>query len=490
MVRSALLITLVGALLGGCTRRYVRPESIAPDVTDLQVRDRTGGTCFRCIRVGDVVWATDGRALLLLDDRGRVVRSVELGESGADAPIVELLVVGDRAVAVFEEDHVQVLDFADPRFPVTVRRADARRLGLTPRGAAVIEDEIIVLSDEGAVSLDSLERLVRSAAVQSMVDSPSGGWYVTGRRIHRLDDGKYIGTASQLARGPSGQWAFVRNEGDAALLGMLGADGHEIDPRHLTRGVPSPVHQLRFDGSRLAAVAADGLYLFELREHQLQPLVTWKQVGLHDALMFEDGTVLAVGEHGRSLLDPRRRGALEVYRHESPGGLVNVGPSTGGLVATGAAGGWSFQPGRDVTRVHGAIAAAIPPTSASMLDWSVELDEAGVAAITTPLGQVDLEPPDGGRFTCVTTTPAAFWLGHDRGILRLAPPAIRPEVPELEEGETVDPMLGSTQMSVRLGGPVLGCTPLVLGRGVAYATAHDGFGMVVERKSHPDAPQH
>ena len=47
-------------------------------------------------------------------------------------------------------------------------------------------------------------------------------------------------------------------------------------------------------------------------------------------------------------------------------------------------------------------------------------------------------------------------------------------------------MLDATRMSVRLGGPVLGCTPLVLGRGVAYATKHDGFGMVVERKGRVD----
>ena len=77
-----------------------------------------------------------------------------------------------------------------------------------------------------------------------------------------------------------------------------------------------------------------------------------------------------------------------------------------------------------------------------------------------------------------------MWLGHDHGIMRLTPPdepLVLPEATDEDVVDTVDPLQGTSIMSVRLGGPVLTMNPLVLGRCVAYATAHDGFGMVVER---------
>ncbi len=469
------------ALLAGCTQRYVPPQSIAPEVTKLQVQHRSHGTSFRCARIGDVLWATDGRSIQVLNRRGAVLHDIEFGDLGDNAPIVDLVVEGDIAAIVLEHDQVQVLDITDPRHPLTIKRASSRRLGLEPQQVGIVNGGIVVFGADGAVRLHDLEHLVRGESVGSVANGSDGGWYITGRRIKRLRDGGYVGTASLLAPSPSGVCAFARNEGDAALLGVLGADAHEVDPARMTVAVGERVHRMRFDGDTLLVLTESGLHGWRMQDGALQRLQHWPQRGLQDAVTLDDGRVLAVGEHGRSVVDLDRSKGHELYRHETAGGLHSIGSGPGGLVAGGTAGTLHFEPGIDVKRVEGSVPTAVPATSASILNWSITLDEGGRALVTTPFGESTLRAPDGGAFTCVTTTGDAFWLGHDRGIERISPPAGPIELPT-EETETIDPMLGATRMSVRLGGPILGCTPLVLGRGVAYATAHDGFGMVVEQR--------
>ena len=486
MVRTACISLTAGLLLTSCTQRYVPPSSIAPEVTQLQVRNRSHGTSFRCAQIDGVLWATDGRTVQVLDRRGGVLHEIKFGDLGGNAPIVDLAVGDDLAVIVLDHDQVQVLDITDPRHPVTVKRASSRRLGLDPQQVAMVNGQAVVFGTEGAVRLSDLEHLVRGEPVTSVAGGHDGGWYITGRRIKRLRDGGYVGTASLLAPSPSGVCAFARNEGEAALLGVLGADAHEVDPARLTVAVSEPVHRMRFDGDTLLVLTESGLHSWRLRSGTLVPLRHWSQAGLHDAIVLDDGLVLAVGEHGRSVLDLDREVGVELYRHETAGGLRSIGPASGGLIAMGTAGGWWFQPGMDVQRMHSPIGAVAPSRTASMLNWSIALDDDGRARITTPLGEAVLDAPGGGAFTCVTTTGTAFWLGHDRGIERIAPAAAALASPSSGGDGADDPLIGSTRMSVRLGGPVLGCTPLVLGRGVAYATTHDGFGMVVERKQRAD----
>ena len=477
MVRTALVL----ALLAGCTQRYVPPQSIAPEVTQLQVQHRSHGTSFRCARIGDVLWATDGRSIQVLNRRGAVLHDIEFGDLGGNAPIVDLVVGDDFAVIVLDHDQVQVLDITDPRHPLTIKRASSRRLGLEPQQVAIVNGAVVVFGDDGAVRLDDLEHLVRDEPVSSVANGSDGGWYITGRRIKRFRDGGYVGTASLLAPSPSGVCAFARNEGDAALLGVLGADAHEVDPARMTVAVGERVHRMRFDGDTLLVLTESGLHAWRLQGGALRPLQHWPQQGLHDAATLGDGRVLVVGEHGRSVVDLDRSQGQELHRYETAGGLRSIGPAPAGLVAYGTAGAWHFEPGIEVKRVRGSIPAAAPATSASILNWSITLDKAGRALVTTPLGESMLHAPGGGAFTCVATTGDAFWLGHDRGIERISPP-VGSIYPPTDEADTVDPMLGVTRMSVRLGGPILGCTPLVLGRGVAYATTHDGFGVVVEQR--------
>jgi hypothetical protein len=485
MVRIARMSLALGLFLVGCSQRYVPPQTIAPKVTQLQVKGRSHGTSFRCVEIDGVPWATDGRSIQILDARGAVLHDMSFGDLGSNAPITDLVVGDDFAAIVLEHDHVQLLDIADPRHPVSIRRITSGRLGLEPEHVAIVDGKTIVFGDGGAVRLDDLEHLVRGEPVVSVASAADGGWYITGRRIKRLRDGSYVGTASFLAPSPSGVCAFARNEGDAALLGVLGANAHEVNPSRMTVAVNAPVHRIQFNGNTLLALTQKGLHAWTFSDGGLHPLPFWPQAGLQDAVALESGLVLAVGEHGRSVLDFDRTTGIELHRYETAGGLVSMGPAQGGLVAMGTAGGWHFQPGRPVNRLPGGVPVARPSQTASMLNWTIAIKPNGQAVVTTPLGESVLEAPGGGTFSCVTATGSAFWLGHDRGIERIAPP-VQSTALLAGESDEIDPMLGASRMSVRLGGPVLGCTPLVLGRGVAYVTTHDGFGLVVERKQHVD----
>jgi hypothetical protein len=486
MVRRLAFMTL-GLLLSACSQNYVRPVSIAPEVTHLEVRERTLGTHWCCLVIDDVPWVTDGRSILVLDSRGRVQREIELGQTGEHAPIVDMARNGDTVVAVLEGDEVHLVDASDPRHPEPIRRIGAHRLGLSPERVAIIDGEAVVYGPEGAVRLSDRHRLLKGNPIESMAHTPDGGWYVQRRRMHRLHDGAYIGTASLLAPSPTGACAFARNQGDAALLGVLSADATEADPAKLTVAVPGRVRRMRFDDDGLLVVSTAGLHRWVLHNDELQQDGFWAQPGLRDATHLSGGLILAVGEHGRSVIDlTRHDGGREVHRHEAPGGLRDVRTANGLLVGRGAAGVFAFEPGQRVRRVMAMPSdRGNPATSAATLEWSIELQDDGSALVTTPLGESTLQAPDGSRFTCVTSTGDAFWLGHEQGITRLAPPSVTPQLPDVDPqaGERIDAMMGSTNMSVRLGGPVLSCTALVLGRGVAYATAHDGFGLVVERKA-------
>ena len=486
MVRRHIILTL-GLLLSGCSQKYVRPASIAPEVTHLEVRERTAGTHWCCAVIDGVPWVSDGRRILVLDTRGRLQGAFEVGTTGEHAPIVDMVANGQDVAVVLDGDQVHIVDASDPRHPQSVQRFGAHRLGLTPQRVAIIKGETVVYGKQGAVRLSDRHRLLHGDPIASMSHTPDGGWYVQGRRIFRLHDGAYIGTASLLAPSPTGACAFARNEGDAALLGVLSADATEADPAKLTVAVPGRVRRMKFDDDDLLVVSTAGLHRWVLRNGELQPDGFWAQRGLQDATHLSGGLVLAVGEHGRSIIDLALRSSdKEVHRHETAGGLLEVRTAQGSLFARGAAGFWSFQPGQSIRRVMAMPAVPVQPaTSAATLEWSVALQKDGTASITTPLGVATLQAPDGSRVTCVASTGVAFWLGHEQGITRLAPPAIAPQPPDEDDAKAtaqIDPLMGSTNMSVRLGGPVLSCTALVLGRGVAYATAHDGFGLVVERK--------
>ena len=491
MVRHFLTLTAL-ALLMGCSHRYVRPDSIAPDVTHLEVRQRSSGTQSACVSIDGVPWVADGRVIQVLDARGGIVRTVDLGEVGVHAPISDMLKHGHDVLVVLDGECVQVLDATDPLHPAQIERHDARRLGMAPRRLAIIDGEPVAYGEAGAVRLSDREHLVVGIPVASMASAVDGGWYVEGRRLHRVRGGSYIGTASLLATSPEGVCAFARNEGRAALLGVLDADAREAAPAKLTVAVPGRVRSMAFSGNDLLVISNVGVHGWTLRDGALRALGQWSQPGLRDAVWLDHGQVLAVGEHGRSVVELDFRGGQERYRHETAGGLDVFRSGSGSMLAHGTAGVWLFEPGREVKRRAAAFTGQSPVTAIQTGDWTIAINDDGHAVVDNPLGSTSIEAPDGGRFTCLAGTTHAIWLGHDNGIMRLLPPKALIELPPTPEGEVetpVDPLRGASTMSVRLGGPVLTITPLVLGRGVAYATANDGFGMVIERQGHPDLDQ-
>ena len=474
-------------MLLGCSYPYKPPVSIKPDVIHLDVRERTPGTHHACVVVNGVPWVSDGRQILVLDPAGRVLRELELGQCGTDAPIVDMLRDGDQVHVVLEGSAVITVDGTNAMQPVIARRFTASRLGMAPDRVALLDGELVCFGADGAVRVHDRERLVDGVHVASMTTAPDGGWYVDGRRLHRVRGGGYVGTASLVAPSPTGTCAFARNEGNAALLGVLDAQAREADPAALTVAVPGRVHDMHFNEDTLVVVSDVGVHLWTLNDGTLQSGGHWMQAGLTSAAVLDDGSVLAVGEHGRSIVDVLPGGARVLQAHATPGGLTQVQRATGALLATGRSGTWLFEPGQGVRPSTVAVHPSPQGTGAKAGDWTAFLQDDGSAKVTTSLGKASVHPPMGGRFTCLVSTGHALWLGHNTGVLRLEPPdtpPLPPEQPDDPDAEPIEvnPLEGGKTMSVRLGGPVLAITPLVLGRGVAYATAHDGFGMVVEEK--------
>jgi hypothetical protein len=241
---------------------------------------------------------------------------------------------------------------------------------------------------------------------------------------------------------------------------------------------PAYEQRLLDDGQRhrqrdgqLLVVSSTGLGVFRLTGSGL--IRQWWEplVGVQDADWLKGDFLAIAGTFGRGIvpvdaIDPIRSAS---HWTAAPAGLQRAGSDGETLLADSPHGRWSYRIGRDATKVDSsAVALPSPASKASVLGWSIEIDDDGQAALETPTGSQQLSPPGGGRFHCVAASEDAFWLGHDRGILLLMLTGL--------DGRAAE----ARRLAVLIDGPVICIEPLMLGGGVAYASEHGGFGVVRE----------
>lgn len=465
----------------GCETSLRTSASPRPQTRSIVVDHQTDGT-HRQLLLTDRAWyQLTGSDLLVLERTGRLISRQQLAPPGTSAPACALIEANGQLAVLLGDSEVVLLDLSDPWRPEIVERIDAATLGMWPTGLARRGDDVLVLGTGSARTLSG-DIVARSegAEITSIVQHQQRLLHVAGRRIHRRAGGAYLGTASILQAAtpdrhvPESSLLFARNERSGALVGFLGEDFRELDANTMTVALPGVVTRLRQRGDRVLVVGDAGLTVLRLTNEGLHTEWSWPTEGLHDADWIDGERLAVAGTSGCGIVtigasDPI--GGAEVWRW-APAGMTRAASDGSALRADTTGGHWVYEIGREATLgIPPDTPLADPARDAAVLGWSATIDDDGVAALTTPDGSHTLEAPGGGRFHCIAATEDAFWLGHDHGILLLS----------LQSGGDGHAAIESRRLGVMIDGPVICIEPLVLGRGVAYAAEHGGFGVIREK---------
>jgi hypothetical protein len=498
---ARILLAALVLSAGGCVETYKPAKSLRPKTERLVVQHTAGGTHYR-LMLNDGIWyQLLGPELLVVNPiNGRVIDRQDLSGSTSHGPASDMLLHEGELWVVLDDVSVVRLSLDDPRRPWLEDTVPVGALGIRPLGLGLLNDRVVVRGDGGVVDPISGLVLARTdGIVTSVADTPDGGVYCQDRRIYRINDGAYVGSASQLhpvdieSNGSSGSIIFVRHEQSGSLVGFADEDLLEQDGGRMTVVVPGRVSQVYATDDGLLVVSDAGLRRYAIRDESLVLDAEWPIAGVLDAGRL-DNRIIVSGTFGRGILDSsgdlsgREQEFLELVRE--PAGLTAAVSDGRSVLGTSPQGDWMYQIGHECDQVETTQREFPEPSmTAVTLGWDASIiDDGRAIEMTTPLGTDLLAAPDGSRFTCVVAADGVLWLGHQDGIIMVRLPAEQQQRPldwetmtPQERAETgLGALDGMTKLSVRLDGPIIFMEPLMLGGGVAYASRDGGFGVVAE----------
>jgi len=500
---GALLVLAILVMgLEGCVETYKPAKSPRPRTELLSVQHHAGGTHYRMLVENGVWYQLMGWELLVIDPKtGRVSFREDLADPGSSGPAIDMILDGDELLVVLEDSGVVRLTLDDPRRPWQEETSTSGQLGIRPRGIVQVGRERLVFGEGGVVDLDTGRRLVKVEGEVTSVDKGEDGLvYCLDRRIHRVSDDEFVGSANRLqsvqgltADDPR-RHVFVRNERNGSLVGFMGADFREIDAQQWTVPLPGSTTRVHQYGERLVVVSSLAVRIYRIDPDGLHLDEEIAIVGAVDAAMPDEDQINLAGEFGRGTwrlqddLEGSRR-TFAMY-HPEPAGLDRAVSDGRNILADSPRGMWMYRIGDKAVQVTiDDIDFPEPIREAVMLDWTFRIIGDGTEIeVDTPVGVDRLVAPGGGHFRCVATADNVVWIGHDRGIIMVRLPTEGITVPSGWDSMTdedrmstgIGPLDGMTKLSVRLDGPVFFLEPLMLGGGVAYVSGSGGFGIISE----------
>lgn len=495
-------LLMLGMIAGGCVETYKPAKSLRPKTDSLSVRHQSGGMHYR-MEVEDGIWyQLFGTELLVINpSSGHVMDRQDLASPGTTGPAIDMAFHDGELLVVLQDSAVVRLSLEDPRRPWLEETLSSRTLGILPMGVISTGDELLVYGQGGVVDMATGQHLAGVAATVTSVASVDGELlYTSNRRVHRLANDEYVGSASRLepvTKSDSGdprEFIFIRHEANGSLVGFMGKDVREIDAMKWTVAIPGHVHAARQQGGNLLIVSDEIIRLYDASSESLEMQWEIPADGTRDAVIIDNGSLAMSGDFGRGLwrLEPDRDGEAKTFAHFHPeaSGLTKAISDGRNILASTKRGMWHYRIGDTATPTQPTdMTFEDPQKSAVMLDWTFTISEDGTSVdVETPAGRDHLVAPANGHFHCLAASDDVVWLAHDEGIIMVRLPRGGIVVPRGWEGMTeeeriasgVGPLDGMTKLSVRLDGPVFFLEPLLLGGGVAYVSESGGFGVVSE----------
>ena len=458
-------------LFAGCASRGGPLPDTEPDRASagLLVTAHAGGTHYRTLTVGGYWYQTWGRTLLVVDpDSGAVIRSIELAPVGASGPASDMTLVDDGLFVVLERTEVVMLSVADPGRPRIEYRVGHAALGVEPTTLSVVDEQLYVSGGGGVVRWSDRSHWLGGMECGTVVESRVGLVACSGRRVHRLDDTRFVGSASALypmpqGTGRPGRFVFVRVGSGTTSVGLMTGRIREVNMKLSTVDVEGTVRCVRVFDDRLWVVTDRRIAAYPISGDRLLQPVMYPIAGARDIGFVEGGVAVVVGTFGRAVVRLDRVGGVHtVHQHREPAGLLRARCDGRFVQAGGPHGWWQYDPSGRVRPMDGQPGEPGEPgdTAASPVSTAVTLaGRAFVGADGTSVilgdGVVHTEPGS-PAVSCIAAVEGHLWIGHDRGITVLD-----------GQGRVID--------RLRLAGPVRHVFPLAAG-GAAWVSEAGGFG--------------
>ena len=393
-------------------------------------------------------------------------------------------------VGVVRRDGVVRWDLSVPRQPMLIDRVSARSLGIRPHRLSVVGNELYISGEGGVVRASDGRRFLPSAAMAGAVVATSQGVAaVVGRRLERLEDGRFIGAASDIVplppgAGLDGGFAFMLQAPGGCTVGIMGPDLRERS----AEAMKGAFARIRLAGGRLWILGDAEMASWAIREGRMEEPVYAKVKGLRDIAPLSDNLYAAVGSFGRAVyrLHDDREGSGDEFTdvHREPGRMERSIFDGRRVLAGSAEGFWSYPIRGKPTLSDKIVELTQVPETKAALAWGTATvsqgdgkadtpDEMREVIVDGPQGKATWSPPNGGWVSTVVAVDGDLWVGHSEGITVLR----RGGAPEAADDDAPKVLVLDEVGSVRVPGPVMWLHPLRTGGGVAFVSRFGGMGV-------------
>lgn len=500
MRRLCAALSLLVLLAAGCTPTYIQEDRTDRRERKLQVQNHVGGTHHRTI-VADGKWyQTFSNQLLIIEPtNGRTLGSVECVPFGEGGSLVDLAIDGRTAWVVSDQTSLLEVDITTPAAPSVQAEYTAADLGVEPKLVSLAGGEVWVSGIGGVVRLRDRHRFLTGDPVGRVVQTPVGPAATVRRRIVLVEDGRYMGAATELwplppGFGPEGGYLFVLQGNSSAQVGLMTPAFTET----ASVAVPGLVRRAHVLKDALWVVTDTGMERWMLEDGKFAKPQVIKLKGGRDVDLVRPNIYAVGGTFGRSTYRLAAEGKEEgdtFFNVQREAGLLELAISDKRRVlAGGREGFWLWRIGEDAeltertTNITSITARSVAPAwgTATLVERPDEKGQ-GIyrsVKITHDGVTVDYQPDGGPRITSMELVDADVWIGHDRGVdvLRhqLVPlPAEGQPAPANVVGTPSPTGMGIVPVArFRFEGPVLFIFPERIGGGASVVSLHGGFVLI------------
>lgn len=494
-------MAILGALLSGCASKPKTPPK-PPTQKVFRLTHHLGGTHYRTLVDGNYCYQTFDRNLLVFA-AGEVIplKTIELGPRGQTGPAIDLALSDKparRLWVVIQDDELLELTLDLPQAPSIVNRLSAQRLGIRPRRLSRVGDDLFVSGPGGVVRVRDLQRIFSTTEDVSRV-APSAFGFVAciGRQAIRLDDGKYIGSATDFVAMSNSGPVFIRQAEQGALVGLMTPQIREVDTQRATIAVPGVVNSVRLFHGRLWIATDRTVTSYRVEDTALTDPLDVDLLGSSDIAPLAEDLLSIVGTFGRATyrLTETQRGEPPAFVkiHREPSRLSMAVTDGRHILAGSDEGLWMYliNSRADLTSRQFENLPPPPRTTASVANGTARISDDGLSVTITSSAA---DPKTGVKETfthteavesvpvrirCVEAVDGDFWIGHDRGItvIRAPRPPLDPKASRTEQAAARQAASNRVVGRIRVCGPVLYIYPLLVGGGASFVSEFGGFGV-------------
>ena len=433
---AVLVPLLLTAGMAGCEPSYAPKRTIDLRPRVLEVVNHHGGNRRVMAHLDEHWYQSFGGSIEVIDSKdGLRITEIQRAPWGRIMPISDLLISpeGDL-LAVHAFDRVVRYDLSNPRRPAFVEEVDAESLGVLPLFLSEENGRVWVSGRGGVTPLDSkgfvvLDEFDENNPVGRVVDSEEGIVATVGRRILGVDDGRYLGAASQLRPIPAdvaekiglpGGFVFILWGSEASTVGTMGPDLRERD-RQVYR---ANIRSARVLDDRLWAVMPTEIVTWPLEQGgrlgapQFIPIKGARDIG-----MIEENYYAVAGTFGRAIYRFKADStgeADEFIAVERSPGRVQAAVTDGRRVLTASdEGNWLY-------RIGGKVELTDRPVRNDTLSRKQVTTAWGEATIAEDgqrvrIDALQVEPfewrcPWGGRIMALEAADDRVFVAHDFGV--------------------------------------------------------------------------